>query len=71
MWYVSDIYTMGVQYGLRTELCDFLTNSTWYANGTYNYAEFAKYAIKKAEIDDYDAVELAKTDILSPPNAIR
>lgn len=29
MWYISDIFTMGVQYGGRVEMCNYLTNGTY------------------------------------------
>jgi hypothetical protein len=46
MWYISDIFTMGVQYGGRVEMCNFLTNDTWYNTTSmeFNYKEFAIYA---------------------------
>ena len=64
MWYVSDIFTMGVQYGGRVEMCNFLTNGTWFNTTTmlYDYKAFSIYAGKKAQIDEYDALNLAKTD---------
>jgi len=34
MWYISDIFTMGVQYGGRTEMCSILTNGTIYNTTT-------------------------------------
>ena len=64
MWYVSDIFTMGVQYGGRVEMCNFLTNGTWFNTTTmlYDYKAFSIYAGKKAQIDEYDALVLGKTD---------
>lgn len=72
MWYISDIFTMGVQYGHRTELCDFLMNGTWYNNETmeFNYANFTSYAASKAKIDEYDAKMLANS-VVSNTNIIR
>ena len=73
MWYVSDIFTMGVQYGGRTDLCARL-NSTFFSNvtsGEFNYTAFGEYAtMKNVFIEDYDARSLAKTT-LNTTNAIR
>jgi len=39
-WYMSDIYTMGVQYGKRTELCEMIAAN---ANGTQDEQLTASY----------------------------
>jgi len=63
MWYISDIFTMGVQYGGRVEMCNFLTNGSWYSNETmiYDYTAFSTYAAKKANLDEYDARVLSNS----------
>jgi len=30
MWWLSDVFTMGVQYGGRTKMCTSLMDDTWY-----------------------------------------
>ena len=66
MWYISDIFTMGVQYGGRVEMCEKLTNGTFWDNVTsrYNYTAYAIYASARGvKIEDYDAESLANTTI--------
>jgi len=60
MWYISDIFTMGVQYGGRVEMCVKLTDGTFWDNSTqplsFNYTAFAVYAkARGVKIEDYDA----------------
>lgn len=73
MWYISDIFTMGVQYGGRVEMCVKLTDGTFWDNSTssYNYSAFAVYAVARGvKIEDYDALSLANTAV-NLDNAIR
>jgi len=61
MWYLADMFTMGVQYGGRTELCALLTSKdfqtdTWRKLYTYGF----KKGVTAAQ---YDAKDLAKTRV--------
>lgn len=62
-WFLSDIYTIGVQYGHRTELCDMLIeqipNDIW-----TQLTAVAAYGVKNGlAYDQYDAVSLQDTKI--------
>lgn len=61
MFFVADIFTMGVQYGTRTAMCQLLTSSKFAADPLGQLAAFAN--TKGVAVEDYDAVSLAKTKI--------
>lgn len=66
MWYVSDIFTMGVQYGGRTAMCELLTNGTIYNKTTdlYNFYAFGAFALSEGvSIEDYERVSLSNTTL--------
>ena len=66
MWYISDVFTMGVQYSKRTEMCEILTNGTIYneTTGLYNYYAFGDFALAKGvSIEDYERVFLSNTTL--------
>ena len=66
MWYLSDIFTMGVQYGGRTGMCELLTNGTIYnkTTGIYNFYAFGDFALsEKVSIEDYERVWLSNTTL--------
>jgi len=66
MWYISDIFTMGVQYGGRTEMCELMTNGTIFnkTTGLYNYYAFGDFALKKGvSIEEYERVSLSNTTL--------
>lgn len=59
-WYLSDVFTMGVQYGRRTAMCNLFANSTW--NMTYPVEGLHALAVSYGvTVDQYDAVKLSNT----------
>lgn len=59
MFFIADIFTMGVQYGTRTEMCDTITSEEFQSDP---WNQFAKYAsMKGVTIDEYDAKSLTNT----------
>lgn len=62
-WFLSDIYTMGVQYGDRTGLCDMLIEKSSEPIKD-QLASLAEYAAKKGvKYEDYAALNLKQTKI--------
>ena len=64
MWYIADIFALGVEFGGRVEMCNLLTNGTFYdlKTGIYNYTAFSEYAkVRGVMIEDYDAVSLSNS----------
>ena len=59
MFYIADIFTMGVQYGLRTELCDMLTSAAFKEDPWSNLGKYADS--RNVHVQDYDAYLLANT----------
>ena len=59
MFFIADIFTMGVQYGQRTQLCDMLTSDSFKEDPFGNLAIYA--GIKGVAVSDYDASILKNT----------
>jgi hypothetical protein len=61
MWYIADLFTLGVQYGGRTELCDIFT-SIAASNMSLQLSVVKQYGDKKGTtLDQYDRVSLSNT----------
>lgn len=61
MWFVSDIFTMGVQYGTRTMMCDLFKSSEFNKDTMQGLADYATKL--KVHVQDYDADSLSNTTI--------
>ena len=56
-WYLSDVFTMGVQYGGRTAMCDRFAEPSW--NMSHPEAGLATFAEEKGvHVDEYDSESL-------------
>ena len=61
MWYIADLFTLGVQYGGRTELCNIFT-SIAASNMSLQLSVVKQYGDKKGTtLDQYDRVSLSNT----------
>lgn len=60
-WYVSDIITMGVQYGARTSMCKFFSDiaNLTFIEQTVNVSAYAK--TKGVTANQYDYMSLRNT----------
>jgi len=67
MWFISDIFTMGVQYGNRTYLCDILEHEWFKIAPIQIVANLAQDAFK-VSADQYDAEALMNTTIDTTKN---
>jgi len=56
MWFLSDVFTMGVQYGKRTEMCELFASAEFNKNYVLGLHNFAKS--KGVTVNQYDAVAL-------------
>lgn len=56
MFFIADIFTMGVQYGTRTEMCANLTSQDAQADPVANLAKYGKY--KGLSVGQYDSAAL-------------
>ena len=59
MFFIADIFTMGVQYGTRTLLCNEITSDSFNEDPWGNLAIYAN--IKGVKVSDYDAFMLTNT----------
>lgn len=53
MFFIADIFTMGVQYGTRTDLCNLITSASFKEDPWANLGIYAD--IKGVKVADYDA----------------
>lgn len=59
MFYIADIFTMGVQYGTRTEMCELLTSKEFYKDPWKNLYEYG--VSRGLDSKQYDAKYLRNT----------
>jgi len=61
MWYIADVFTLGVQYGGRTEQCDIFSSIAG-SNMSLQLSVVKQYADKKGTtLNEYDRVSLSNT----------
>jgi len=61
MFYIADIFTMGVQYGTRTQMCELIESVEWADDP---FSALGAYAIQKGvSADEYDAMALRNTTV--------
>lgn len=59
MFYIADIFTMGVQYGARTDMCTLLTSQDFQQDPMTNLYKYG--ADKGLSVAQYDAMALQNT----------
>jgi len=67
MWFISDIFTMGVQYGNRTYMCDILEHEWFDIAPIQIVANLAKDAFR-VKPEEYDSDKLMNTTIDTTKN---
>lgn len=56
MFFIADIFTMGVQYGTRTEMCALITSEDFQSDPLENLAAYG--FSKGLSVAQYDAIAL-------------
>jgi hypothetical protein len=61
MFFIADVFTMGVQYGTRKEMCEILSTLDFDKDPIGTVAQYAE--LKKVTFDQYAAYNLTNTTV--------